>query len=239
MIPNGMTATVQPGSALPPQDWASLRTWHQEHGRHHLPWRVGATPWNILLAEILLHRTKASTVERLYNKVLKQFPSPESVVRQPADWLKETRSAGLAWRARAFIAACEKLAALHQNEVPSGRPALTSLPGIGHYIASAVRCFGFGFPEVIVDTNTIRLASRITGEPLSSTHHRSRKVEQTVASIMANGTAGYAEDNYALLDLAGLVCQTKNPVCDRCPLVSGCVTGSRLVSGSARTGEIR
>ncbi len=230
---------VESGLALSPQDWASLRSWHHEHGRHQLPWRAGATPWNILLAEILLHRTKASTVERLYNDVSKQFPSPESVVRQPAEWLKATRSAGLAWRAKFFISTCEQLVALHNSEVPAGWTALTSLPGIGHYIASSVKCFGFGCRQVVVDTNTIRLACRITGEPLNQTHHRSRRVRQVVARLSTSGTDPCAEDNYALLDLAALVCHAKKPECGRCPLLSGCITGRRLLSDSARTGEYR
>ena len=226
----GRTTSVGLDSVLSPSDWANLRSWYQEHGRHHLPWRGKAIPWNVLLAEVLLHRTKASVVERLYGEVLIEFPSPEAIVERPVDWIKTTFCVGLAWRAEVFILTCERLVAAHQSEVPSGWTDLTSLPGIGHYIASTVRCFGFGFPEVIVDTNTIRLASRITGERLIPSHHRSKKVRQVVARLSEVRTAGYAEDNYALLDLAALVCHSAKPACGGCPLVSGCVTGSRLRS---------
>ena len=235
----GVVTTIEKCSVLSSRDWANLRSWYQVHGRHHLAWRVDSTPWKVLLAEVLLHRTRASAVESLYGEALEEFPGPEAIVRRPADWLETTSSAGLSWRSRAFISTCDRLVALYNGSVPSGWTDLTSLPGIGHYIASTVRCFGFGFPEAIVDTNTIRLASRITGEPLSSTHHRSRNVKQVVASILANGAAGCAEDNYALLDLAALVCPTKKPLCGQCPLVSGCITGSDLLSASARTGEHR
>ena len=229
---SGMTMSVGLSSALNPHDWANLRSWHREHGRHYLPWRVNAAPWNVLLAEVLLHRTRASSVERLYGEVLNQFPSPESIVRRPAEWLTTTRPAGLTWRTRLFISTCDRIIALHQGKVPVGWIALTSLPGIGHYIASTVRCFGFGLPEVIVDTNTIRLASRITGEALSPTHHRSRKVRQAVARLLENGIAGCLGDNYALLDLAAMVCHTVNPACAQCPLATGCATGGRLLSDS-------
>ena len=231
---------ASPVGAIPivsPRYWNSLRTWHDEHGRHQLPWRVNSTPWKVLLAEVLLHRTRASAVERLYDEALSKFPGPEAIVRRPADWLQTTRPAGLAWRAQSFISTCDSLVALHQSNVPSGWTDLTSLPGIGHYIASTVRCFGFGLPEVIVDTNTVRLASRITGEPLSFSHHRSRRVRQAVASILANGTAACARDNYALLDLASLICRTRKPLCDRCPVVSGCVTGSQMLVDFAPTGQ--
>ena len=234
---NGKDATA---GAIPPlssQDWASLRTWHDEHGRHHLPWRVDSTPWRVLLAEVLLHRTRATTVERLYSEALARFPGPDAVVRRPADWLQTTQPAGLMWRVRSFISTCDSLVALHGSDVPSGWVDLTSLPGIGHYIAGTVRCFGFGLPEVIVDTNTVRLASRITGEPLRPSHHRSRRARLAVAGILAEGMAACARDNYALLDLASLICRTGKPQCDRCPVVSGCVTGSRLLADLTTAGE--
>ena len=234
---DGKGVTVGATSALSCQTWDSLRTWHDEHGRHHLPWRVAPTPWKVLLAEVLLHRTRVTSVERLYDGALNRFPSPEAIVRRSADWLQTTGPAGLAWRALSFISTCNSLVALHRSEVPSGWTDLTSLPGIGHYIASAVRCFGFGFPEVIVDANTIRLTSRITGEPLSSSHHRSRRLRQAVANILANGTAACGRDNYALLDLASLICRTEKPLCGRCPVLSGCVTGSRLLSDHPTDGE--
>ena len=234
---DGTGATAGAVPALSPRDWASLRTWYDEHGRHHLPWRVDSTPWKVLLAEVLLHRTRATAVERLYDEALSRFPGPEAIVRRSADWLQTTQPAGLTWRVQSFISTCDSLVALHGSHVPSKWVYLTSLPGIGHYIASTVRCFGFGLPEVIVDTNTVRLASRIRGEPLSSSHHRSRKVRQAVASILANGSAACARDNYALLDLASLICRTGKPLCDRCPVVSGCVTGSRFLADLATAGE--
>ena len=234
---HGKDAAAGATPVLSSRDWTSLRTWYDASGRHHLLWRVNPTPWKVLLAEVLLHRTRASAVERMYDEALKRFPGPEAIVRRPADWLQLTHPAGLTWRVQSFISTCDSLVALHGSHVPSKGTDLTSLPGIGHYIASAVRCFGFGLPEVIVDTNTVRLASRITGEPLSPSHHRSRRVRLAVASVVADGTAACARDNYALLDLASLVCRTGRPRCDRCPVVSGCVTGSRLSAGLATAGE--
>ena len=176
-------------------------------------------------------------MEALYDEVSTEFPSPETVIRRPADWIKITRPAGLSWRAELFVGTCEQLVFHHKSEVPAEWTALTSLPGVGHYIASTVRYFGFGLPEVIVDTNTIRLAARIAREVLNPTHHRSRKVRRTVSQLLEDGTAGYAEDNYALLDLAVTVCLTGKPECARCPVVSGCKTGREFLMGFARTGD--
>ena len=231
------TSSVGLDSALSLRDWANLRSWHREHGRHHLPWRRDATPWNVLLAEVLLHRTRASAAERLYDKALNKFPGPEAIVRNTADWLESTRPVGLAWRSRIFVSTCERLVVVYKGEVPIRWNDLTSLPGVGHYIASTVRCFGFGLPEVLIDTNTIRLASRITGESLIPSRHRSKKVRKVVARLYEDGSSGCAEDNYAFLDLAALVCHSAKPACNWCPLLSGCVTGNRLQSCSAITGH--
>ena len=53
-----------------------------------------------------------------------------------------------------------------------------------------------------------------------------------MASILANGKAACASDNYALLDLASLICPARKPLCHQCPLVSECITGSRFVAES-------
>ena len=178
-------------------------------------------------------------MERVYRNVMRRFSSPDDVVRRPSEWLEITRPTGLVWRARIFVSACEQILTVHDCEVPSKRNVLESLPGIGHYIASAVRCFGFGFPEVLVDTNTIRLASRITDEPLSPERHRSRKVREAVARITENGIAANPDDNYALLDLAAMVCHSRSPECARCPVLSACGTGRQLRDEAVPSGRRR
>lgn len=213
------------------QDWSNLRSWYGRNGRHYLPWRMGATPWKILLAEVLLHRTKAAAVERLYVKVSGQFPSALAIVQQPEKWLAATRPVGLGWRSRAFVSACENLVTLYGGEVPVSSRALMSLPGTGHYIASAVRCFGFGLPQVVVDTNTIRIAARVTRVALDITQHRSGKVKQSVAKLSEDGEASGPQDNYALLDLAAMVCHRVEPKCAHCPIITACETGRSLVTG--------
>ena len=66
------------------------------------------------------------------------------------------RKGGLFWRARIFVNACKIIERSYGGQVPSQRGELEGLPGVGHYTAAAVRCFGFGHREVITDTNTIR-----------------------------------------------------------------------------------
>lgn len=130
------------------------------------------------------------------------------------------------------------MAAQHDGRVPDSRRALMNLPGVGHYVASAVRCFGFGIREVIVDSNTIRLAARISGEALDRSRHRSLKVRAMVARLSEYSNSLGPDDNYALLDLAAKICRPSKPRCRECPVQPGCATG-RLVITEAVTEQGR
>lgn len=223
-----MSAATPAESLLEARDWERLRRWYGSYGRHNLPWRQNRSPWRVLLAETLLHRTRAASVATVYPAVVREFPSPQAIPERAELWRELTRSLGLAWRAEKFILTCQELVRKHNGQVPERIGDLERLPGIGHYVASAVACFGFNRPAVLVDTNTIRLASRISGKELAPSRHRTRAVRETVARL-GEGGAPEPDDNFALLDLAALVCTPRLPQCTVCPLMEGCVTGRSAI----------
>lgn len=234
-----MSSTTTPGgSLLGVRDWQRLRSWYRHHGRHHLPWRKNRSPWRILVAETLLHRTRADTVAALYPAIIGEFSSPGAVLDQPERWHAMTKPAGLVWRSEAFIRSCTELVLRHEGQVPIIPEGLLALPGVGHYVAAAVRCFGFGEPAILVDTNTIRLTGRVAGMDLDPSRHRTRAVRGAVARLRPDGRLPDADDNFALLDLAALVCTPRAPQCIVCPLREGCVTGhARTTTGEGRQPE--
>jgi A/G-specific adenine glycosylase len=210
-------------------DWARLRRWYSRHGRHDLPWRRARSPWAILLAETLLRRTRAEIAAKLYPQLLEDFPNPSRVVANAYQWKRKTKPLGLAWRSRMFVRTCEVLVKSHRGAVPTDEMTLQALPGVGHYVARAVRCFGFGLPATLVDTNTIRLASRISGASVDAARHRSQAVQRLVKGLGQT----VREDNFALFDLAALVCRPRRPLCEACPLASVCATGRSRVDVAA------
>lgn len=211
-------------SLLSNHDWRRLRAWHRRYDRR-FPWRKNATPWSILLTETLLHRTRADAVRVLYPKALQMFPSPNSIGRKKDRWISMSHKAGLFWRSRIFVRACQVLVRQHGGHVPSSVKELEGLPGVGHYTASAVRCFGFGYREFITDTNTIRLAGRLAGKRLDPAHHRTKRIRSLVARLRDSRQPPLPKDNYALLDLAAILCKPREPLCHECPLQSSCHTG--------------
>lgn len=203
-------------------DKKRLLAWYRENGRHELPWRKLQTPWAIFVAESLLRRTKASTVAEIYPSLIDEFPCPEDVLGKKIRWQQQTNSLGIASRANQFFSACEQLIRYHQGKVPGNYNDLIALPGVGHYIANAVISFGYHRPAYIIDTNTIRVASRVTGKQITQAEHRSKKAKLLLEYCFGNQDGLSPDLNFALLDLAFSICKPSKPDCNACPLSNRC-----------------
>ena len=81
-------------------------------------------------------------------------------------------------------------------------------------------CFAYGHSAVLMDTNTLRLARRIIGDPKLPKWQA--RVELYRLSAPSGPDAAW---NYALLDLGGTVCTARRAACDHCPVAQMCVTG--------------
>ena len=211
------------------QGWAEVMSWYRVHGQHKLPWRESRSPWATLVAEYLLIRTRVSAVSRVYSGLMEAFPCPDRIVGDRPRWLDLTTSLGLPSRMRRFVETCEAVMGSHDEMIPVDRERLLEFPDVGHYTAAAVRCFASGLPETLVDSNTIRIANRISGVHVSQSRHRSSVVIDHVAGLY-EGVHGLPEENYALLDIGTTVCKSSLPMCRECPLNGTCAFASDQVS---------
>lgn len=189
------------------------------------PWRETRDPYCVIVGEILLHRTKANQVVPVYNKFVEKLPTIIALVNASFAEVRETvYSLGLLWRTEALYEMAKDIVTKFEGEIPVEREKLESLPGISHYIASAVRCFAFGYPEVLLDTNTVRILGRVFGIKVSDCSRRNRNFQKLYESILDKENA--RDFNYAMLDLGALVCIPGEPLCNKCPLIRMCVYGS-------------
>ena len=105
--------------------------------------------------------------------------------------------------------------------MPTRREYLLELSGVGPYVAAAVLCFALGRDEPIVDANVVRVLRRVYGlRSTRSRPHTDNMFWDLARDLLPNG--GAADFNYALLDLAALVCLPRNPRCAECPLMLSC-----------------
>jgi A/G-specific adenine glycosylase len=214
------------------EHWSSiykqLIEWWQSNGRDY-PWRHSRNLYEVLVAEVLLHRTKADTVALYYGRFLKMYPDPDSLSRADSGLIERVfGSLGLTWRLEYMRDMAREIMLSYGGSVPSEKEALESLPGIGDYISSAVMVFIHGRRMALIDTNTVRVISRVAGHRITESTRRSKWIRDAYLAMLGNGDPRYF--GYAMIDFASLVCRPRAPLCKRCPVLKYCRTGSRTIS---------
>ena len=211
----------KPHSLLPKELRDGLMFWFSTEKRN-FPWRTKQlNMWQVLMIEMCLHRTRAEQVAQVADKILQVGRTPKDFLDNQECLSEALSTLGLQWRVGNLARAAEYILQNHDGSVPNNRQDLLVIPGVGDYIASAVVCFGFNSPTVLMDTNTRRIARRVLGEGRSPANWEIRLELHRRA-----GEAGPdSEWNRALLDLGAKVCTARYPKCFDCPIQFHCNTG--------------
>jgi A/G-specific adenine glycosylase len=208
----------------------ALMLWFSTNQRR-FPWRETQDAWYILLAEMLLHRTRSGQVIEPYLAAIERYPTPGALASASLSELQDVVGrVGLSWRIEAMHAVAKALSKQFGGQVPKDRSTLLSLPGIGPYIADAVRCFAYGEAEVLLDTNTVRVIGRLRGMRVTDASRRSKAFRSCMEVLYDRDRP--REFNLALIDHGALVCTPRKPSCTRCPILPYCEYGGKTVGGS-------
>jgi A/G-specific adenine glycosylase len=200
-----------------------ILVWHRQNGRHELPWRTTRDPWEVLLAELMLQRTRADLVVPVYGATLTRFPTAEAFAAASAKEVEFLlRPLGLRHRAGRI----QEVARAVVNGVPTTSAGLLRIPGVGDYVAAATLCFAFGRRVAIIDPNVIRILDHLLHVRSARTRPRTDPLLWLVAGALLP-RRGVREWNYALLDFGAAVCSAQ-PKCGDCPLRLLCPTGREL-----------
>lgn len=194
---------------------SDLLQWAQAN-RRSFPWRgddVG--PYEILVAEIFLKKTRAETVAKVLPDFLDSFPDFRALSSATQDEIIDIiRPLGIYnHRADALLDIATQF---QDSRLPRSLDELTKLPQVGRYVGSAVLSFAYGESYPIVDSNIRRVYSRLLhGQDLMS--------ESLAWEIAKDALPDDAKTyNQALLDFASQVCQDADPLCSECFATSYC-----------------
>lgn len=199
---------------------ARVLAWAEAHTRA-FPWRETDDPFGILMAEVMLRRTRADQVIPVYERFMSRFPTASALADADSENVAEiVRSLGLTWRMPTFQRLALVLSNAMDGRVPEERSALVELVGVGDYVAAAVRIFAFNLPDTLVDTNTVRVAGRYFGFAYHAESRRNSQVRVDVDRL--HDHAQPRRSGQALLDFAALVCRAPSPRCDVCPISDRC-----------------
>jgi len=199
---------------------SKIMHWFDSKGRDY-PWRETSDPFKVLVAEMMLRRTKADQVKTVYDRLFAEYPDVEAMAKAEDEKLEQILyPLGLKWRMPAFSLVAREVREKYECKVPETREELTTLPGVGEYVAGAVLSVAYGKKEWIVDSNIVRVFRRYFGVKTSKEGRRDKHVVE-MARVYSSGR-NPRKANLAILDFTALVCTPKSPNCERCPLSMSC-----------------
>ena len=179
-----------------------------------MPWRSTKDPYKIWLSEIMLQQTQVKTVIPYYKKWIKKYPTLESVAKSNTDdLLKIWEGLGYYSRCRNFHKASIKIFEDYNGKIPEDFDQFKELPGVGEYTAGAVLSIAFGKKIPAIDTNILRVMSRILGLKERSKSNLI-KIKKNMIDYLITEKPG--DINQALMDLGSMICKNKDPICQNC-----------------------
>jgi A/G-specific adenine glycosylase len=195
--------------------------WFKSKGRM-FRWRnKSATNYEIVLAEVLLQRTKAETVEKFFPGILKKYPNWNRLGTASVEDLEiALKPLGL-YRQRAkrvFLLADEMKK--RRGRLPKKYEEIKTIPMFGQYIANAVMLTIYGEPYPLLDVNMSRVLERFFGPKKMSDIRYDPYLQDLAFEIVDIPESKVL--NWGILDFAAAVCKARIPICDVCPLNEKC-----------------
>lgn len=198
-------------------------TWFALHGRKHLPWQQGVTPYRVWVSEIMLQQTQVTTVIPYFERFMEHYPSVEDLAAASQDEVLHLWT-GLGYyaRARNLHKCANTVASEYGGVFPPDVETLTSLSGIGRSTAGAIASLSMGQKAAILDGNVKRVLARhfaVPGWP-GTTAVMTKLWEHAERLTPDADCPSYTQ---AMMDLGAMICTRTKPKCDQCPLIDSCV----------------
>ncbi len=187
--------------------------------RRSFPWRETDDPFRILVAEVLLQRSRGVTVAKVFERVFSRWPDAEHLARARVDSIESViRPLGLVSRASKLRDLARSVVQI--GSVPNSLEGLLALPGVGPYAAGATMAVAFGERSAVVDGVTARVYRRYFGLAADLPAVSDKDLWSLVTDVTPKRSV--KEWNWAVLDLAATTCLPKTPRCSACPLRAEC-----------------
>jgi len=200
-----------------------LLLWYKSNKRD-FDWRKRfLTPYEVLILEIMLQRTPADRVNKLFDRFLKKYPNPYVLLTSSNEELERNiQTLGLQKRRKMLLKnLANYLVKKYNGQPPITEEELLQLPGVGKYVANAVLCYSHGKTVPLIDTNAARVLGRVFGFRVSRNPSTDRNLWVFTENILP--TKSVREFNWALIDLGAAICKPKSPLCDNCPISGLCL----------------
>jgi A/G-specific adenine glycosylase len=200
---------------------ALLGAWFIAKGRS-FPWRNrSATLYERIVPEVLLQRTRAEVVAAFFPRFKQLYPSWRRLAKATeTDLRTHLRPLGL-WRRRASsLLRLAQIVADNNGRFPKKRSDIEALPAVGQYVCNAILLFANGQAEPLLDVNMARVLERCFGRRRLADIRYDPHLQE-ISRLLISGPRAM-EINWAILDLAAMICVERLPRCSDCPIRRHC-----------------
>ncbi len=177
------------------------------------------TPVQLLVATMLSAQCTDERVNQVTPALFARFPDAHSLANANLEELEQlVRSTGFYRnKARNIRAACQKLVAEFDGEVPKQMELLVKLPGVARKTANVVLAHGYGIIQgVTVDTHVKRLSRRLG----LTTATDPVKIEKDLMELLPQPE--WENWSIRLIYHGRAICQARKPNCTACSLAHLC-----------------
>jgi len=190
----------------------SILTWYKSNKRE-FSWRNTKNPWKILLIEVIAQQTQIERADKYYKKFIKTYPTPKHMATSKYIEVQRLWS-GLGYnnRAKRLFEASKIINELGFDKI---YPNFQKLPGVGEYTKNALLSFVYDEKVLTRDINLNRILKRFFGSELDK-YSKNQLEDILFKNVISRDL------NQSLMDLGSIICSSKNPKCDLCPLETRC-----------------
>ena len=177
-----------------------------------------STPYQLLVAVILSAQCTDERVNKVTERLFKDYGSPERLITLSQTQLEEyIFSCGLyKSKAEHILSTTKDLIEKHGGQVPRTLEELRTLAGVGRKTANVVYSVAFGGDAIAVDTHVFRVSNRIGLV-------KEKTVLGTEKGLMKIlDKSDWSRAHHYLIYLGRSYCKASKPDCDNCPITEYC-----------------
>lgn len=175
-------------------------------------------PFKVLIATMLSQRTKDANTGRAVERLFSRYASPQELAcAKLSDLEKLIEGVGFfRVKAKRIQEISRIIVEKHGGVVPCSRASLQALPGVGAKTSACTLVYGFGVPEICVDTHVHRVSNRLGLVDTLSPIESEARLKDVVPKRY------WLRLNHLMVRFGQRVCLPRNPRHDACPLRAKC-----------------
>jgi len=192
----------------------------KEEYKYNLPLHIEyGEPFKVLIGCILSQRTKDEITNEAYTHLFSKFKNARDLaIANTNEIIELIKPVGFyKQKAERIKKICNILLEKYNGKVPNDREELMKLPGVGNKTADIVLSYGFGKPEIAIDTHVECITKRLGIVKEDAKYIEIKKALENLTPINMRKFV-----NIIFVLHGKNICQRRKPKCDMCSIKKYC-----------------